>query len=195
MRNAEFDREEVLRAAIRAFIARGYTKTSMQDLKAATGLHPGSIYCAFESKKGLMLAAIEQYDKDKAEEFQTLFAGKGKVVDGIREYLQRTVTDVTSSNPGCQKACLNQKALSELSDNEPEIEASLRQSINHWKNGFTEVFEQALANGEVGSERTPEQRMQSLVIGIFGIRTFAQTQQDEDALNQLARQLFEDVCR
>ncbi len=52
MRSAEFDREHVLRSAMAAFIAKGYSKTSMQDLKKATGLHPGSIYCAFDNKRG-----------------------------------------------------------------------------------------------------------------------------------------------
>ncbi len=41
MRNAEFDREKVLRSAMNAFMAKGYSKTSMQDLTRATGLHPG----------------------------------------------------------------------------------------------------------------------------------------------------------
>lgn len=55
MRSAEFDREEVLRSAMEVFISKGYAKTSMQDLKSATGLHPGSIYCAFTNKRGLLL--------------------------------------------------------------------------------------------------------------------------------------------
>ncbi len=36
MRNAEFDREQVLRGAMTAFMHKGYTKTSMQDLTQAT---------------------------------------------------------------------------------------------------------------------------------------------------------------
>ena len=44
MRIAEFDRDEVLRNAMEAFRAKGYAKTTMQELVAATGLHPGSIY-------------------------------------------------------------------------------------------------------------------------------------------------------
>lgn len=40
MRNAEFDREKVLRSAMTAFMDKGYGKTSMQDLTKATGLHP-----------------------------------------------------------------------------------------------------------------------------------------------------------
>ncbi|MBU5692584.1 TetR/AcrR family transcriptional regulator, partial [Vibrio cholerae] len=27
------------------FMSKGFNKTSMQDLKRVTGLHPGSIYC------------------------------------------------------------------------------------------------------------------------------------------------------
>ena len=135
MRNAEFDREQVLRSAINAFVAKGYNKTSMQDLKAATGLHPGSIYCAFDSKKGLMLAAIEQYNKDKGNEFGQLFEGKSPISEGLLSYLQHTVKDVTSCDSG-HKACLTQKALSEVSDNEPELEAAIKQSMLNWQNGF-----------------------------------------------------------
>ncbi|GLX79231.1 TetR family transcriptional regulator [Thalassotalea insulae] len=195
MRNAEFDREKVLRGAIKAFITKGYTKTSMQDLKSATGLHPGSIYCAFENKQGLMLAAIEQYDKDKTVEFKQLFAGKERLLDGILAYLQRTVAEVTSTESGCHKACLSQKALSELCDNEPEIEEALKQSMKNWQNGFLNIFQQAQANGELNDNRPPEQRVQSLVMGIFGLRTYAQTQSDPELLASLAKQLFEDVCR
>lgn len=195
MRSAEFDKEKVLRGAINAFIAKGYTKTSMQDLKAATGLHPGSIYCAFDNKKGLMLAAIEQYNQDKDAQFRCLFEGKERILDGIRGYLDHTVLDVTSTQPGCHKACLTQKALSEVCDNEPEIEAAIKQSMKAWQDGFTDVFKRALENGEVNGSRSPEQRMQSLVMGIFGLRTYAQTVSDPEVLNGLAQQLFEDVCR
>lgn len=195
MRSAEFDREAVLRNAIHAFIARGYNKTSMQDLKAATGLHTGSIYCAFESKKGLMLAAIEQYDKDKTAEFNALFSGKKKRLEGIRDYLRYVVQAVSEENTGQHRACLTQKALTELGDNEPEIEAALKASMQRWQNGFTRVFEQALSQGEINEARTPQQRTQRLVMGIFGLRTYAQTQPGINVLEDLADQLFEDVCR
>ena len=194
MRSAEFDKEQVLRAAIGAFITKGYTKTSMQDLKAATGLHPGSIYCAFESKKGLMLAAIEQYNADKAADFESFFSGKECILDGILDYLHNTVREVTSTDPSCHKACLTQKALSEVADNEPEIKAAIVQSMNGWQQGFLNIFEQALARGEVNENRSPTERMQYLVMGIFGLRTYSQTQTDEKVLNALAKQLFEDVC-
>ncbi|MBP8218894.1 MAG: helix-turn-helix transcriptional regulator, partial [Aeromonas sp.] len=65
MRIAEFDRDEVLRNAMEAFRAKGYAKTTMQELVAATGLHPGSIYGAFGNKRGLLLAAVDHYVEGK----------------------------------------------------------------------------------------------------------------------------------
>ena len=42
MRSAEYDRDAVLRNAMEAFRAKGYAKTTMQELVAATGLHPAA---------------------------------------------------------------------------------------------------------------------------------------------------------
>ncbi|MBY5990911.1 TetR/AcrR family transcriptional regulator [Ferrimonas balearica] len=193
MRTAEFDREQVLRAAIHAFVSKGYTKTSMQDLKAATGLHPGSLYCAFDNKQGLMLAAIEQYDKDKSAEFQALFADSNTVMEGLWDYLARTIEDITSSGEHRLKACLSQKALSELGDNEPEIEAALKASSQRWKAALVRVFEQAIEQGEVSAERSAEQRGQYLAMGLLGLRTYAQSEPDPQLLTELARQLFDSV--
>ena len=65
MRSAEFDRDAVLVQAMETFRAHGYSKTTMQQLVAATGLHPGSIYGAFGNKRGLLLAAVDHYVESK----------------------------------------------------------------------------------------------------------------------------------
>ncbi len=193
MRSAEFDKEEVLRAAIKAFVSKGYNKTSMQDLKKATGLHPGSIYCAFENKQGLLLAALEQYNKDRADEFQQYFIGNKTVLAGIEKYLDNTVNQCALD--GSEKVCLSQKALSELSEQAPEVEELITHNIEAWQRGFEQVFQQALLAGEVNNSRSPVQRVQSLVMGIYGLRTYAQTHPSKDILTALAQQLFKDVCR
>jgi|GEM_PF-5776238 len=41
MRNAEFDREKVLRSAMNAFMAKGYSKTSMQGSDPGNRLASG----------------------------------------------------------------------------------------------------------------------------------------------------------
>jgi len=193
MRSAEFDREQVLRSAIKAFACKGYSKTSMQDLKLATGLHPGSIYCAFENKQGLLVAALQQYNTDRASEFHHYFAGNKTILAGLNKYLANTVNDC--SRIGAKKVCLSQQALSDLSQQAPEVEAVIAQNLKDWQAGFVGIFEQALAAGEINDSRTPMQRTQSLVVGIYGLRTYAHTQPSTATLKELAKQLFDDVCR
>lgn len=193
MRSAEFDREKVLRAAIKAFMCKGYNKTSMQDLKLATGLHPGSIYCAFDNKQGLLLAAIEQYNKDKANEFDQYFKGKNNVLEGLKRYLEDTVTACTVG--GSEKVCLSQKALNELAEQEPLVEQYISDNMLDWQQGFVEMFAKAQQIGELSDSRTPLQRAQSLVMGIYGLRSYAHTHPEPETLQYLAAQLFEDVCR
>lgn len=59
-RTRSFVESEVAAAARRAFLATGYEGTSVDDLVTATGLHRGSLYGAFGSKRGLFVAALRQ---------------------------------------------------------------------------------------------------------------------------------------
>ena len=52
-------------AAARLFVERGYEATSIDDLVAATGLHRGSLYKAFGSKRGIFLAALSRLVRDE----------------------------------------------------------------------------------------------------------------------------------
>lgn len=55
-----FDRAEVVRSAAAAFLETGYEGTSIDDLVRRTGIHRGSLYQAFGSKRGLFLTALRQ---------------------------------------------------------------------------------------------------------------------------------------
>ena len=52
-------------AAAGSFLERGYEATSIDDLVAATGLHRGSLYKAFGSKRGIFLAALHRLVRDE----------------------------------------------------------------------------------------------------------------------------------
>ena len=65
-RNRTFDEAAVVDRAAHQFLATGYEATSVDDLVAATGLHRGSLYQAFGSKRGLFLAALERVSRSGA---------------------------------------------------------------------------------------------------------------------------------
>jgi AcrR family transcriptional regulator len=54
-------RRQVLRAALDCFIQRGYTASTMEDIRAASGVSIGSIYHHFGSKEKLAVALHREY--------------------------------------------------------------------------------------------------------------------------------------
>jgi len=183
----------VLRAAIEAFATKGYSQTSMQDLKKATGLHPGSIYCAFENKQGLLLCALKQYSEDRTKEFAQLFDTAPSVKEGLRRYLSKTVQDLTQQGHQC--VCLSQKALSEMAQVNPVVEKVVAENIAGWHKGFVQILQKAMLNKEVDESRSAEQRARYLAMGISGLRIYAQSNNDPQQLAELAEQLLDDVYR
>ncbi|QQX81306.1 TetR/AcrR family transcriptional regulator [Shewanella sp. KX20019] len=191
MRNAEFDREKVLRSAMTAFMDKGYGKTSMQDLTKATGLHPGSIYCAFDNKRGLLLAALEQYKTDRSAEFQRFFSGKKPVLVELKAYLDNTVQECISCEAA--KACLLTKALNEMAQQDEEVQKTITENLANWQQGLADVLALAQTKGELSSKRDSQHLARFLVMGIYGLRTFAHTHPKGDTLQELADQLFLDI--
>jgi TetR/AcrR family transcriptional regulator, transcriptional repressor for nem operon len=187
MRIAEFDREQVLRSAMAAFVANGYGKTSMQDLKRVTGLHPGSIYCAFENKRGLLLAALEHYAMERSSEFDELFAQSDSIMAGFDAYFAQIIDECQSDEI---RDCLLQKALSELSQQDEEIESIISIMLKQWELSIADKLEQAQQLGEIDSQLDCKAGAEYLVMGIYGIRTFSHTHPQKGSLARLAQQLL-----
>lgn len=193
MRNAEFDRKAVLCAAMATFTEKGYGKTSMQDLTKATGLHPGSIYCAFDSKKGLLLAAIEQYQQERNLQFTSIFDNENPQLTNLTHYINDIVNECQSGD--LSQACLLTKTLSEIGVQDAEINALITANLHAWQQGLCGVFERAKLAGELNSNTSSLALAQYLMMGIYGLRTFAHTQGDTQVLRQLADKLLADICR
>ncbi|WP_329499579.1 TetR/AcrR family transcriptional regulator [Kitasatospora herbaricolor] len=56
-----FDEDEAVQAAAGLFAAQGYEGTSVDDLVTGLGVHRGSLYKVFGSKRGLYLAALRRH--------------------------------------------------------------------------------------------------------------------------------------
>lgn len=59
-RPREFVEALAIDSAARVFCRHGYTATSIEQLVEATGVHRGSLYAAFGSKRGLFLRVLER---------------------------------------------------------------------------------------------------------------------------------------
>jgi AcrR family transcriptional regulator len=57
---AEARRKQIIDGAVACFARNGFHKTTMQDIVRACGLSPGAIYCHFNGKHDIVLAAVAE---------------------------------------------------------------------------------------------------------------------------------------
>lgn len=178
MRTAEFDREQVLEAAMEVFCQKGYVKTTMQDLKEATGLHPGSIYCAFKNKRGMLLAALNQFIQSRWRQSQLCLDSKDPL-DGIQYYLHQLVEKLCMHHPHC----LLSRTVADFSSVDNDIRDALEQPWRELLQRLETLLVKAKEQGSLKSSINPQDAAWLLLISVFGLRGFPQFMADEKSLH------------
>ncbi|MBI2382419.1 MAG: TetR/AcrR family transcriptional regulator [Gammaproteobacteria bacterium] len=189
MRTPEYDRDAVLCRAMATFREKGYAATTMQDLVAATGLHPGSLYAAFGNKHGLLLAALERYDQEQAQRTEACFAGVSPLT-GLRRFFAGVAAESACTEPST--ACLVAKVASELGQ-DPEIQARSRATLGRLEARFAEALEAARAEGELSAVANAQDLARWLMVGLQGLRAYAYGRPGPEALNAIVAQLFQSL--
>ncbi|MDX6341589.1 MAG: TetR/AcrR family transcriptional regulator, transcriptional repressor for nem operon, partial [Trebonia sp.] len=69
------------------FWTRGYEATSVSDLTAELGVHPGSLYRTFGDKRMLFLRALARYRDSQARTLAPALLAGGPVLPRIRAVL------------------------------------------------------------------------------------------------------------
>ncbi|MFC3034622.1 TetR/AcrR family transcriptional regulator [Pseudoalteromonas fenneropenaei] len=193
MRTAEFDKTFVLRQAMQTFMQFGYSKTSMQKLTEATGLHPGSIYCAFQNKKGLLLAAVEQYQADKRTQMAELFAQYDNINDALHAFISKTILQCGEDESA--QVCLLTKTLTEIEGQDDEVCRVLSGNLNQFELALQTQLQSAIDNQQLSTNPDAKTRAQFLVMGIYGLRTLMHTNPCSTAMRSIADELIQHVLR
>ncbi|MBU0724554.1 MAG: TetR/AcrR family transcriptional regulator [Alphaproteobacteria bacterium] len=79
----EENRAKLIQAARKAFAAKGFADSSMDELTADAGLTRGALYHNFGDKRGLLAAVVEQIDGEMASRAQAAGTGAGSDWDGL----------------------------------------------------------------------------------------------------------------
>ena len=67
MRKGDMKRTEILDAAERLFLERGYERTSVQDILDALGRSKGGFYHDFDAKESVLAAVVERHISNRAD--------------------------------------------------------------------------------------------------------------------------------
>ncbi len=179
-RAPEYNRDEVIHKAMQVFWARGYGRTSVTDLVAATGLKPGSLYAAFGNKQGLFVAVLRHYGKRFKSRVQRLTDTERSALGVIRTLLI-TIAD-EALHTGHQRGCLAVNSLLELASHEPDIARHLEAHNEEMLQVITQLVERAQADGDIRPERNARALSAFLLNNIWGMQVMCKSRPNRAAM-------------
>ncbi len=188
-RPAGFAREEVLEKAMQAFWDRGYCATSMAQLVAATELNPGSLYAAFQSKRGLFLAALDHYGERSAERIEHALRTAESPLQGIRSYFRQLAAYV--ADPQAERGCFLVNSVLELGRRDAAIGASAKRHFDVIEAKFRNALTGAQTAGELAPDKDPRALAALLMSSIWGLRVLGATAPDAERARGVVRQLLQ----
>src|SRR5258705_9051265 len=102
-RPRSFDEEHVVDRAMELFWTKGYEATSVSDLTAELGVHPGSLYRTFGDKHALFLRALARYRETQARALAPALLAGGPALPRVRAVLVGFIELAAEQEdpPGC----------------------------------------------------------------------------------------------
>lgn len=171
-RPREFDLDDAARDAMDVFWDHGYEGASLPDLIEGTGLSRGSLYKAFGDKKGLLLAALDQYVSAGLTTTANLLTQPGPAKAAIRASLLRHAAQ--SSDATGRRGCLVVAMATEMAARDPEIAERTGRMFRRLQQLYAGAIVRGQASGEI-PERDEQAMARFLVCQIQGMRVLGKT--------------------
>jgi AcrR family transcriptional regulator len=149
-RPRSFEKEAALERAMVLFWERGYEATSMDDLTAAMGISPSSLYATFGGKEQLYRAAIERYVAGPGGYIGRIFAEEPTAQGAVRRLLEAAAHELTRKDRPA--GCMVSLAVTHCSPDAEPVQASLRE-LRHVSRGLLKTrIERSIEAGELGRD-------------------------------------------
>jgi TetR/AcrR family transcriptional repressor of nem operon len=172
-RPIQFERDEVLEKAMRAFWDQGYNATSMTDLVDATDLRPGSIYAAFDSKEGLFLAALDHYAEQSVAKIERALTEAESPLEGIRSFFRKLGREAAGEYSN--RSCLLVNTVLELARQNETVQKRVNRHLGAIETLFRHALENAQSSGELSPDKDPKALAAFLMTSIWGLRVLGGT--------------------
>ena len=171
-RPREFDEEQVLDAAMKAFWANGYESTSLADLVSVTGLHKGSLYQAFGDKHSLFIQTLNRYLHNVRQHKNQILESADTPLGGIRAVLHGFI-DMSEADSDCPQGCMAVKTLVEMAPHDPQVRRIMDEHKKGMQSAICSRVAQAQASGDLDAKMSPETITSLIMIFMDGLATQA----------------------
>src|SRR5262245_18590061 len=180
-RPRQFDPDQVLERSMHEFWRRGYHETSVDDLVAATGVRPGSLYNAFRGgKRQLFFGALDRYSALVVPEKMGALEQPRASVGEIRAYFDGLIQDLMSTEG--RIGCLMVNSAIELASEDSEVATVVRGHMNRLERNATRALRNAKRRGEVAASVKPAAKATQLMATAMGLMVVGKTNPGREVL-------------
>ncbi|XXX78710.1 TetR/AcrR family transcriptional regulator [Sorangium sp. So ce134] len=145
-----FDQEAALERAMVLFWDRGYEATSLDELSAAMGISPSSLYATFGGKEQLFRSAVDRYLAGRGAHMGRIFAEEPTARGAVQRLLELAADELTRPDhpPGCMIAL----AGIQCSPGARPVQDLLRGYREAWQAGFKARIQRGIEGGELAPD-------------------------------------------
>jgi AcrR family transcriptional regulator len=186
----QFDEAEALEQALEIFWQKGFSKTTMQDLAAATGVQRGSLYHAYGDKETLFLRVFEMYrERFLLQISQSL--DSPRLRDALQHLFEHLISSMTTAptSDARTRGCLSTKTAVAAE----VLEESIRKEIETLLDGFQLILLERLSNIESDERlRLPPAECARLIVTLTrGLVVMERIYQNPRDLSRTAESLID----
>jgi len=167
-RPRQFDEEQVLDAAMKAFWANGYEATSLADLVSVTGLHKGSLYQAFGDKHSLFIQTLNRYLRNIRHHKNQVLEQADTPLGGIRAVLHHFI-DMSEVDSDCPQGCMAVKMLVEMAPHDAEVQRIMDDHKNVMRMTIESRVAEAQSTGDLKSDQSADVIASLIMIFMDGL--------------------------
>jgi TetR/AcrR family transcriptional repressor of nem operon len=178
-RAREFDTNQALIDAMMVFWEQGYENTSLKDIVSATKVSRYGLYDEFDSKKGLYLAALQEYFNQMLHTNMSGIIQADSKVEGIRDMVEG---QIAMHKSGMAHGCMFCNAANEMGSHDPEVQALVQKCFMRIKGYLANCIQNSVDAGELPKDTQVEQKAMLMLGLIQGGATFIRTGMDADAI-------------
>ncbi len=184
-RQKEFDSDEVLHKAMEVFWARGYERTSIQDLVKHMGINRQSIYDTFGDKHSLFLQALDRYRETQSRKVFEILDRPGSVKRNFKLLFQEVV-DKSLSEEG-RRGCFLGNAMSELAGHCQETAGRTCNSVASAERTFQRALQRGREQGELSAVRDTRAVARFLYSSLQGLILLGKGTRDRQLLTDIVK--------
>ncbi len=179
-----FDQEAALERAMVLFWDRGYEATSLDELSAAMGISPSSLYATFGGKEQLFRAAVDRYLARGGGNMDRIFAEEPTARGAVQRLLEAAADEFT--RPDHPSGCMIALAGTQCSPGARPVQDLLRGHREGWHASLQARIERGIEAGELASDTDAAALATFYVTLMLGMSVQARDGASREGLSALA---------